>query len=54
MWTNDTLKVTRREKSRRLGDSDTDSDESDDDDDDGDKGGESPAKGEGTYTAQNI
>ena len=46
MWTNDTLKVSRRETSRKLDDSDADSDDSEDDDnDDGDKGG----KGEGKY-----
>ena len=49
MWTNDTLKVMRREKSRRLDDSDAGSDDSDDDEDDEDKGGKSPVKGEGEY-----
>ena len=46
MWTNDTLKVSRMEKSRRLDDSDADSDDSVDD---GDKRGDSPSKGEGKY-----
>ena len=48
MWTNDTLKVSRMEKSRRLDDSDADSDDSEDDDD-GEKGVKRPSKGETTY-----
>ena len=55
MWTNDTLKVSRTEKSRRLDDSDDDSDDSEDDDDnDGDKGGKSPSKGEGKASTYNL